>query len=237
MEAGFQITNAETMLEAVRMMGIIPFFSSSIPGYSIRELTAPGCWFDDEDGVLGPWDWKIDCLQSGEIAYGKFLSGGKAAFATVEWYKELMNYRRAHFKADKDGRKILRYVEENGSIGSKEVRALLGVKKAAADAAIARLQHGCCLLTGDIHRVFRGPNLSYSGWQTSTYCTPEAFFSGGGGSGYAAFTAFVGFPLDEGIDPLATSHTPEESLETLVSHIESILPIPAPRSRILKLLG
>ena len=76
MKAGFQITNAETMLEAVRMMGIIPFFSSSIPGYSIRELTAPGCWFDDEDGVLGPWDWKIDCLRQipfrreGRLRYG-----------------------------------------------------------------------------------------------------------------------------------------------------------------------
>ena len=50
---------------------------NAIPGYSVEEHTLPEFWFTEEQ--LGPWDWKIDCVQSGEIAYGKFLWGRKAA--------------------------------------------------------------------------------------------------------------------------------------------------------------
>ena len=90
------IDSPERMIDTVREFGIIPFFRCAVPGWSIEERTAPGCWFTDEEdgGTLGPWDWKIEAVREGDIAYGKFL-GGKAAFATVEWYRELMNWRRS----------------------------------------------------------------------------------------------------------------------------------------------
>ncbi|MBQ0077890.1 MAG: hypothetical protein KBS55_04580 [Bacteroidales bacterium] len=90
------IDSVETMSQAIRQVGIIPFTRSDIPGWSIEELTAPGCWFMDEDaeGVLGPWDWKIEVIAEGDIAYGKFIRN-KAAFATAEWYRHLMNWRRS----------------------------------------------------------------------------------------------------------------------------------------------
>ena len=90
------IDSPERMIEVIRENGIIPFFRCGVPGWSIEEMTAPGCWFTDEEdgGTLGPWDWKIEAVREGDIAYGKFL-GGKAAFATVEWYRELMNWRRS----------------------------------------------------------------------------------------------------------------------------------------------
>ena len=94
------------MERAICELGIVPFFTSAIPGYSIKELTQPGFWFDGEEDSLGPWDWKIDCLQNGGIAYGKFLCGGKAAFATVPFYRELMNVRRATTSPDKNGERI-----------------------------------------------------------------------------------------------------------------------------------
>lgn len=93
------IDSPESMSAAIRTAGIIPFVRNTVPGWSIEELTAPGCWFwdDDAEGVLGPWDWKIEVIAGGDIAYGKFIRN-KAAFATVEWYRHLMNWRRSRPK-------------------------------------------------------------------------------------------------------------------------------------------
>jgi hypothetical protein len=164
------------MVEAVLELGMVPFFENSIRGYSIEEMTPPEFWFEGDE--LGPWDWKIACVQSGEIAYGKFLWGGKAAFATVEFYRELMNYRRSlpKYQPDEAGSRIMDYVGENGSITIREVRGLLGVKKSAADAAIARLENQTRLVIGDMQRVYRGPDLHYNGWQTASFCRPEDLF-------------------------------------------------------------
>lgn len=84
------------MTDVIRRLGIIPFFRNTIPGWSIEEHTAAGHWFGSEEdgGSLGPWDWKIEVLHEGDIAYGKFIRN-KAAFATVEWYRHLMNWRRS----------------------------------------------------------------------------------------------------------------------------------------------
>ena len=89
------IVSAETMLRTVSSCGLVPFFENAIPGYSVEEMTDPYWWFDGEGGVLGPWDWKIDCVQSGDIFYGKYLCGGKAAFSTLKWYRELRNFRQS----------------------------------------------------------------------------------------------------------------------------------------------
>lgn len=190
------------MERAIREVGIIPFFKSVIPGYSIKELTLPEFWFDGEEDTLGPWDWKIDCLESGDIAYGKYLCGNKAAFATMPFYRELMNLRRATTQPDKDGQKIMEYLAQRGSITIKELRALLGVKKGAADAAIAKLQHQCRVVTGVIERVYRGPEQTYNGWQVSYFCTPESLFE----------------------EALQTNHTPEESQKFLIDHIARLFP-------------
>ena len=81
------------MIQTIREFGIIPFFHGKIPGWSIEELTEPDFWFTSSE-ELGPWDWKIEAVCQGNIAYGKFIRN-KAAFATVEWYAHLMNWRRS----------------------------------------------------------------------------------------------------------------------------------------------
>lgn len=90
------IDSPESMIDAIRLAGIIPFFHNPVTGWSIQDLTRQGCWFTDEEegGCLGPWDWKIDAIREGDILYGKFFSN-KAAFATPEWYRHLMNWRRS----------------------------------------------------------------------------------------------------------------------------------------------
>lgn len=191
------IDSPDTMLAAIRRCGILPFFKNSVPGWSVEEMTAPGCWFFDNgaDGILGPWDWKVDVVQTGEIAYGKFI-GGKAAFATVEWYRELMNWRRSNAKYAPKGTLepiALDAIRGAGSLGSKEIRLICNaargkdagtkadtlatpVKKSTVDNLLKQLQMGTWTLIGDIQRVYRGPQLEYKGWQLASNTTPEALF-------------------------------------------------------------
>ena len=238
------VVSPESMYHTVMEMGLVPFFENVVPGYSIEELTPPQFWFDGDGAALGPWDWKIECVQSGDIAYGKFLLGGKAAFATVEWYKELRNWRRSlpKYQPSADGQKILDYLQREGSIGIREVRGLLGVKKSAADAAIARLQLQCRVVTGDIVRVYRGEDLRYSGWQTSSFCTPEALFGeegptpgGPGVAGMSAPGAPAGFPFGPSAS-LKVGHSPEESYRRLSAHIRNLVP-DITEKQLQKLLG
>lgn len=139
-----RIGSWEKMHQAIHECGLIPFFRCSVPGWSIQEMTAPGSWFAGdgaEDGVLGPWDWKVDVVRQGDIAYGKFL-GCKAAFATAEWYAHLMNWRRSlpryrmaegeRFKAvtvsDRLAKALapaaLCAIREAGALGNRELRSI-----------------------------------------------------------------------------------------------------------------
>ena len=140
-----QIDSAPAMIAAIRQFGVLPFFHNTIEGWSVEELTKPGCWFSDiqDGGTLGPWDWKIDAIQSGEIAYGKYIRR-KAGFATPGFYGHLMNWRRAQAKYRISGSMPLRTVDdrlnalmapvvmdllrENGSMESGEIRKILDVK-------------------------------------------------------------------------------------------------------------
>ena len=223
---------AEAMLGTIQELGIVPFFANAIPGYSIEEMTPAENWFDTQENLsFTPWDWKIPCVQSGEIAYGKFLLGGKAAFATVEWYAHLRNYRRSldKYQPDASQQNILDYLAENGSIGIKEVRGLLGIKKGQADALIARLMMQCRVVTGDITRVYRGPDLHYNGWQTSSFCRPEDLFD------TPAVPFFAGFEAAQGRS-LSVSCSPKESYSHLKEHIRSLFP-EATDAQMVKLLG
>ncbi len=214
-----RVTGPEAMLDAVRAYGIIPFFENIVPGYSIEEMTPAQNWFDTQEDIsLTPWDWKIHCIQSGEIVYGKFLLGGKAAFATIGLYRELMNWRLSlpGNKPTVEQQKVLDYVAENGSIGIKEVRQLLGIKKGPADALMARLQMQCRIVTGNITRVYRGADLHYNGWQTSSFCDPRSLWEID--NPWAARFGDVG--------PMAPVHSPMESFlivkETIGQNVPEI---------------
>lgn len=204
------------MEQAILKAGIIPFFKNAIPGYSIQELTRQGFWFDDEEGQLGPWDWKVDCLLNGGIAYGKFLGKGKASFATVPMYRELMNVRRATTSPDENGQKVMALLNKQDSVTIREIRSLLGVKKSAADSIISKLQYQCRIVTGALERVYNGPCQTYKGWQVSYFCTPESLFGD--------------------VFSLKTEHSPEKSLEILIEHISGLLDKSVSKDLITKML-
>ena len=177
-DASLQIVSPETMIAAIKACGIIPFFECPIAGYSIEEMTPREYWFDGEDGTLGPWDWKIEAVQTGEVAYGKFLCGGKAAFATPDCYRDLLNWRRSLPKyALREGdRQAYDAVCRAGGLTTRELRRICGLKKGQMDAVCTRLEQQTRLVIGDFERVYKGQFLEYSGWQLSTLCRPEDLF-------------------------------------------------------------
>ena len=219
------VRDQEGMLSLIQEFQLVPFFVNIIPGYSVEEHTPPELWFTDEN--LGPWDWKIECIQSGDVAYGKFLYGGKAAFATVDVYREIINWRRSlpKYKPSPDQQKVLDYIEEHGSVSVSDVRQLMGLKKAAADALLAKIQMQTRIITGDIARVYRGADLRYNGWQRSSFCTPEALFEE------------MDFPFP-GYKPrtLKSSLTPAQSLEFLKDTVRNVCG-DVPDKVLMKILG
>ena len=175
--ARWRVDGPEAMYRTIREIGIVPFFECPVIGYSIEEMTPAEYWFDGED-TLGPWDWKIHAVQCGDIAYGKFLWGGKAAFATAEVFRDLVAWRRAQPKyALREGdRQAYEAVCEAGSLTSRELRCICGLKKGQMDAIVTRLQQQTRLVTGDFERVYKGEFLEYSGWQLASLCRPEDLF-------------------------------------------------------------
>lgn len=264
------IDSPEAMVAAIRYFGVLPFFRCDIPGWSVEELTAPGCWFsDEEDTFLGPWDWKIDAVREGDIAYGKFL-GGKTAFATVSWYRELMNWRRSQprwrmalgerYKAVTQSDKLMKVlaplaldaIRAAGGLEMKELRTIcaqkitpaqlktLGaryrpmltpaIKKNVMDSVIQFLQMGTWTVIGDFERVYRGPDLTYRGWQRASNTTPDDLFEVpvlpfASSSQPAAVPPAS--PLSA-VTPFATALTPAASRSKLIAHIRDFFPAADP---------
>lgn len=232
------ITSPDAMLDAITALGIVPFFINIVPGYSIEEMTPKECWFDDDSDTLGPWDWKIDCIQSGCIAYGKFLLGGKASFATVERYRELMNWRRSRKELKPKGLEMDVYnaIVEAGTLTTSELRKRFGIKKSKMDTIITHLEYATLVVTGDIQRVYRGPDLCYSGWQRSSVCTPEALFSLNETNDETKDFGEIFFNVKKSKNDktLKVSSKPEESFSRLCGRAQSMFPA-APKESIAKI--
>lgn len=134
-----KIDSPERMLEAIRHYGIVPFSKCGIPGWSIEEMTPKDWWFTSSD-QLGPWDWRIEVIRSGEVAYAKYLRR-KAGFATTELYGHLLNWRRSQERYSLDSpcecrtvddrlnalmaHAALDAIREHGAMESGELRLIL----------------------------------------------------------------------------------------------------------------
>jgi len=261
------IDSPERMIEAIRYYGILPFFKGAVPGWSVEEMTPPESWFTSSE-ELGPWDWKIEVVREGDIAYGKYL-GGKAAFMTVDYYRHLMNWRRSlpKYKVAEGGRfadktrsgilmkhlspAALAAVRENGAADMKQIRAAvtkavtpsllraLGgaykanlqpvVKKSITDSVVQFLEMGTWTVVGDFTRVYRGPNLEYSGWQRASFTTPDELFGSLAVDTLEGKPSWARFLEDDcgkagGAGTPSADCSPEESREVLVSHLLTFFP-------------
>lgn len=110
------IKNAQQLAELVREIGFLPMFRSEIAGFSLEECTPAGYWF--VKGVEGPWEWREEIAEAGEIAYAK-LFNRKAGFISRAWYPDFANYRRDGYDFD------ARYDDGLASMPSKRIMDVL----------------------------------------------------------------------------------------------------------------
>lgn len=128
-----QINNESDLEKQALKIGFLPFFKNGIRDFSVEEFTPSHQWFSDEEE--GPWEWKGPVLRNGNCAYGKLFQK-KAGFISMEWFPELVNYRRSLYQyklredpSENKERLIYDTVVEHESLLSKEIKALCGYKK------------------------------------------------------------------------------------------------------------
>ncbi len=216
----FYVRRREDLIEAIRIFGIVPYFSNPIPGFSLEERCDPRVlWSDTGDDS---WSWKGPVIQAAHCAYGKFFFK-KAAYVSAEVFLDLANYRRDGYDFDArydDG--LARYedkelydrVEAMAPVLSKELRQAGGYApggrwgkgegKKGFDTSIVRLQEQCYVVISDFVYTL-DKHGSPKGWGVASYDTPERWFGG-------AFTGRV------------YERTPQESYERLLGLLGGYFP-------------
>ena len=211
----FTVRTKQDLIDAVRTFGIVPFFRNSIPGFSVEEHVVPSVWYTAGSDEWPVWDWKGPVIREADCAYGKFFEK-KAAFVSLEWFRELANYRRDGYDFDArydDGlasrkdKDLFDLIETNAPVLSRTVKALGNYRKGGRtgfETSLTRLQEQCYVITGDfVYPVDRHGNRY--GWGTAQYTTPEKHFG-------AEFSDRV------------YADSPESSRGHLLEHLSYLLP-------------
>lgn len=219
-----ELRSPEDIIALTEETGFLPFFAGDIPGFSVEDLCLPGLWFSDE--ADGPWEWKGPIARSGRCVYGKFF-GGKAGFASREWFPDFANFRRDGYDFDArydDGlasrkdKDVYDTVAEHGALLSRELKRLRNYRKggnAGFDTVITRLRMQTYITIGDF--VYSQDKFGRPyGWGIAEYTTPEA-------------------QLGPDFVTSAYRRKPEGSRERILAHLRGILP-EVPEKRLLKLI-
>lgn len=239
-----QLHSYEALEALVLKLGFLPFFKNEISGFSVEEYTPSKLWFSDE--ADGPWEWKGPVAGGGKCAYGKLFSG-KAGFVSMEWFPELVNYRRHGFNLNDEiykqskVRLIYDTVIEHESLLSKELKALCGYKKPRAtkrfeavesweNKEVKKLTNKGEGFDTVMTRLQMGTwlvaadfeyqydkQLKPYGWGVGRYTTPEALFG-------------------KEVVQACRHHSPEESKLRILEYISKLLP-QATEAQILRLIG
>ena len=211
----FTIRTKEDMLRAVETLGFLPFFSCSVPGFSIEEHAAADAWYSSGGGEWKIWDWKGPVIREAGCAYGKFFEN-RAAFISRAWFPDFANLRRDGYDFDArydEGlasyrdRELFALVDANAPIDSRALKTLGNYRRDGRkgfDAAIARLQAQCYVVIGDFTYARDRTGREY-GWGIAEYSTPEKLFG-------ADFTGRV------------YARSPEESRRRVLGHLRALFP-------------
>lgn len=229
----FMISSKHDLEAAAVRMGLLPFFSNAIEGFSVEEMAAPGMLFGETRDDYGCWEWKGPVIQEQTTAYGKFFRR-KAGFVAAALLPDFLNYRRAAYPvaAGSTEEMILDIVRQREGVTSTELKRLVfGTgrtrrpedlvdvmqrpkrKRLSLEGPLQRLQMGGWLLIADFEYKYTAKGERY-GWGVALYSTPEIWFD-------------RKFDMPE--------RTPIESLRRLITHLQERFP-DTPGSVIEKLL-
>ena len=82
----FRVNSKSDLIDAVQTFGIVPYFSTSIPGFSLEEHCHPSVLFSEDDE--NTWFWKGPVIRETRCAYGKFFEK-KAAYVRSDLFLDL----------------------------------------------------------------------------------------------------------------------------------------------------
>ncbi len=202
------IRTKDDLAAMIRQVGILPFFTNSVPGWSAEEHVAPEVWFTDQEG---PWEWKGPLAAEKVCAYGKFIRN-RAAFISQEWFADLANWRRNGYDWEgwvDDGlapykdRLLMEYLEGHPFVLSKYAKRECGFSK-GYDTVITRLQMQAYVLIPDFRYSLTKEGVPY-GWGNAVLELADRWL----GNDWLA---------------LPERRTPAESFERMIAHLHAVLP-------------
>lgn len=208
------IKNAGQLAELVREIGFLPLFRCEIEGFSLQECTPAGYWFVKD--VKGPWEWREEVAEAGEIAYAK-LFNKKAGFISKEWYPDFANYRRDGYDFD------ARYDDGLASMPSKRIMDVL-------------LEHGEGLLSSDLKQragfvkdAAKGFDTAMTLLQMQTYITARKFEYKQDKEGRPYGWGVGRYAVSEnvfGVERVTSRYNvkPAESKERIAEHVAKLFP-------------
>ena len=216
----FTVRTKKDLIDAVQEYGIVPYFQTSIPGFSLEEHCPPAVLFSGDGDDT--WEWKGPVIQETGCAYGKFFEK-KSAYVSREVFLDLANYRRDGYDFDSrydDGlaryqdKQLFDLIDASAPVLSKELRRTGGYAysgrwqktegKKGFDTSITRLQEQCYVIISNfVYTLDRNGNRR--GWGVAEYSTPEKV---------------MGSFFTDGV----YRRTPEESHERLLEHLAGLFP-------------
>ena len=216
----FTVRTKQDLIAAVREYGILPYFATSIPGFSLEEHCSPWVLFNDTEE--NTWEWKGPVIRETGCAYGKFFEK-KAVYVRRDLFLDLANYRRDGYDFDArydDGlakfqdKQLYDLIDENAPVLSKVLRRSGGYAysgrwqktegKKGFDTTVTRLQEQCYVIISDfVYTTDKKGNRR--GWGVAEYTTPEKFMG-------AAFSEQV------------YQRSPQESYARLLEHLARLFP-------------
>ena len=216
----FYVRSKQDLIDAIQKVGIIPYFSTSIPGFSLEEHCSPTVLFSDSGEDT--WEWKGPVIQATGCAYGKLFEK-KSTYVRSDLFLDLANYRRDGYDFDArydDGlarfqdKQLYDLIEKKAPVLSKELRESGGYAyngrwqktegKKGFDSSITRLQEQCYVIISNfVYTLDKRGNRR--GWGVAEYSTPEIF-------------------MGDAFSEKVYQRKPEESYERLMEHLYSLFP-------------